>query len=196
MRQVALALIIKRYSHPPATAASIPRSKKILRTVLICMLLVSAAMLATAYSVTTLIWPPVVAAGCHLVFTILLHVLVPQAPKPDYVAPFFPYVPSLSLLLNAWLCASLPGMAWIQYAIFLVIVAAMYFVYSVASSYALNEHSAGKRGGGALPGDAGKHGVVERTVSVISQTPSDLHLEQLGDGKDAGIQGKKAVELV
>ena len=43
---------------------------------------------------------------------------------------------------------------------------------------------------------AGKHGVVERTVSVISQTPSDLHLEQLGDGKDAGIQGKKAVELV
>lgn len=93
------------------------------------------------YTVNAAFWPGLVAIGCHLLLTVLLHLLVPQAPRPSYSSPLFPYVPSLSLLLNAWLCGTLPGRAWVQYAIFLAVVAAIYFVYSAAGSYALQEHS-------------------------------------------------------
>lgn len=145
--------------------------------------------------------------GIHFALTAALHVLVPQAPKPDYTSPLFPYVPSASLLINAWLCSTLPGSAWIQYAIFLVIICVVYFAYSCASSLALQEHSGLAKAGAPGPdavrvisasGDfldaRGLEEVSPEGERVASFTAGAGAARGGGDGVE--LQGKKASELV
>jgi APA family basic amino acid/polyamine antiporter len=193
---VALALIIKRYSLPPAKAAAATVTQRALRYGLISSLVGTAVALGVTYNLDDRFWTYLVIIGLHIALTIALHALVPQAPKPDYVAPLFPYVPSASLLINAWLCSTLPGTAWIQYAVFLAIIAVVYFVYSIAGSLALQEHSALAQGG-----------VVQEVppmdvVRVTSQTEDERGIRQLPAQLGAasktgkGIEGGKAVELV
>lgn len=193
---VALALIIKRYSLPPAKAAAATVTQRALRYGLISSIVGTAVALGVTYNLDDRFWTYLVIIGLHIALTIALHVLVPQAPKPDYVAPLFPYVPSASLLINAWLCSTLPGTAWIQYAIFLAIIAVVYFVYSIAGSLALQEHSALAQGGvvpEVPPMDV---------VRVTSQTEDERGIRQLPAQLGAasktgkGIEGGKAVELV
>jgi hypothetical protein len=44
-----------------------------------------------------------VTAGLALLCCIAIHMLCPQYDRPSYRAPFFPYLPAASLLLNSFL---------------------------------------------------------------------------------------------
>jgi hypothetical protein len=44
-----------------------------------------------------------VTAGLVIICCIAIHVLCPQYDRPSYRAPFFPYLPGASLLLNSFL---------------------------------------------------------------------------------------------
>jgi len=220
---VALALIIKRYTLPEAKASLLPASKRYTKYGLIFLLVCSATALGVAYNLETeRWWIYLVLIGVHLLLTVALHALVDQGPIPDYTAPLFPYVPSASLLINAWLCSTLPGSAWIQYAIFLVIVTVIYFAYSVASSLALEEHSALRKNLDELRSDVSAvnkslGSVVggrrpSSIVGVIAQTEDGELMQVTQDGQrvempadgvfpdeveDAKpLEGSKAVEMV
>ncbi|KAI8465522.1 MAG: amino acid permease-domain-containing protein [Monoraphidium minutum] len=188
---VALALIIKRYSFPPSLALDVTPAQRWLRNGLIAALCGSALALGLLYQMDPRFWVYLIMIGIHFALTVALHVLVKQAPKPDYTSPLFPYVPSASLLINAWLCSTLPASAWIQYAIFLAIILAVYLVYSAASSVALEEHSALRRGLSAGPKDP------DDLVRVVSETADHTRLRELAGRDDPkGLEGAKAVQLV
>ncbi|GBF87743.1 cationic amino acid transporter-like [Raphidocelis subcapitata] len=178
---VAVALIIKRYTLPPKEAEEVSPRHKIARTALITLLVCSASGLGIAYNLDKRFWVYIIVICIHLALT--------MAPKPDYTSPLFPYVPSASLLINAWLCSTLPASAWTQYAIFLAIMCAVYFLYSCASSLALEEHSALRHGPktSAIP--------PEDLVRVISETASRRDLVELSpDGGEVPIErGASAV---
>jgi hypothetical protein len=163
----------------PATAAN----TKLLRNVLIFALLCSATGLGLAYNLDKRIWVYMIPIAIHIALTIALHVMVPQAPKPDYTSPFFPYVPSASLLINAWLCSTLPGSAWLQYAIFLAIMCVIYFTYSIASSLALRDHSA------LADLKATVRRIDSAVVRVISQTDDWASVHEVGPGGAIGPLG-------
>jgi hypothetical protein len=187
--QVALALIIKRYSLPPSKAAALPRARRILRNALIAGLVGSAAGLGIAYNLDRRFWVYLIVIAIHAAITAALHVFIPQAPRPAYTSPGFPYVPSASLLVNSWLCSTLPGSAWLQYLGFLAVVGVVYFGYSVAGSLALQEHS-GLRPEPSLTG-------LPRppcAVRVLSLTEDGRGLRSVappegGRGKDGGDGG-------
>lgn len=187
---VALALIVKRYTLPQSLAVDSPTSQKVLRFVFIAGICGTAIALGLLYNLDPRFWTYLIVIGIHVALTIGLHVLVKQGPKPDYVSPGFPYVPSASLLINAWLCSTLPAEAWIQYAIFLAIMIFVYLTYSMASSLALEEHSALRRGRSVdhappRPDDL---------VRVVSLTSDAKKLHELApDG--SSVQGAKAIEL-
>lgn len=47
-----------------------------------------------------------VTAGLVVICCIAIHVMCPQYDRPSYRAPFFPYLPAASLLLNSFLMVS------------------------------------------------------------------------------------------
>jgi hypothetical protein len=185
---------------PPSKAGALAPRQRLLRGALISALVLSAAALGIAYNLDTRFWVYLIVVGVHLLLTAALHLFVPQAPKPAFTSPLFPYVPSASLLVNAWLCSTLPGSAWVQYAIFLAIVCAVYFAYSIAGSLALEEHSPAR----AEPSLTGAPPPLE-VARVMSLSRDGCGVEEVdgaGEGPAAagagaeGLHGVKAVELV
>lgn len=72
--------------------------------------------------------------GASLLVAALMHVALPQSYKPLAPVPFFPYTPTCSMLLNAFLMSTLPVKAYQQYAIFLAVIVVMYVLYSIHSA--------------------------------------------------------------
>jgi hypothetical protein len=89
---VALALIVKRYTFPPSLAMNQSTAQRALRTALIVAICGTSIGLGLAYNLDSRYWVYLIIIGIHIVLTVALHVLVKQAPKPDYTSPLFPYV--------------------------------------------------------------------------------------------------------
>jgi hypothetical protein len=75
-----------------------------------------------------------ITAGVMLVCCIAMHLMCHQYSRPSYRAPFFPYLPAASLLLNSFLMSSLPASAYMQLAIFFGVVTVFYIFYSIHSA--------------------------------------------------------------
>ena len=77
-----------------------------------------------------------------------------------------------------------------QYAIFLAVVLVIYLVYSCASSLALEEHSALRKG---------RTNSFDRVGGSVVRVLSQGHgpsLQELGPGDNKALEGTKAVQLV
>lgn len=72
-----------------------------------------------------------VTAAVVLLCSIAIHLTCHQHNRPAYRMPLFPYAPAASLLLNCFLMASLPAMAYMQLGIFFAVVSIFYVFYSI-----------------------------------------------------------------
>jgi hypothetical protein len=68
-----------------------------------CCLLAAFACIYALYDGLPYIIGMAVTAGLVIVCCIAIHVMCPQYDRPSYRAPFFPYLPGASLLLNSFL---------------------------------------------------------------------------------------------
>jgi hypothetical protein len=82
-----------------------------------------------------------VTAGIVLLCCIAMHLTCHQYSRPSYRAPFFPYLPAASLLLNSFLMSSLPAAAYMQLAIFFGVVTVFYALYSIHSASVFDKKS-------------------------------------------------------
>jgi hypothetical protein len=123
-----------------------------------------------------------------------------RVPTPRHAPPPPPpkYVPSASLMINAWLCSTLPAESWWHFAIFLAVVTFIYFVYSCAGSLALEEHSLKRRGASVT----GRAPILEvPIVRIVSQAPDTgalVYMPQRGAdlGDPKALEGAKAADVV
>lgn len=102
-----------------------------------------------------------------LVACIVMHLGCHQYSRPSYRAPFFPYLPAASLLLNCFLMASLPWAAYMQLAIFFGVVIAFYTLYSIHAATTFDQ----KHNRGVI---ASKSTITSRVTSAMRPNPSLL----------------------
>jgi len=77
-------------------------------------------------------------------------VLVLRITRPDLARPFrvplFPVIPALGILLCGYLMVSLPGSAWIRFAVWLAIGLVIYAAYGFHNNVLAKQASAGREG--------------------------------------------------
>ncbi|KAF6256039.1 amino acid permease family protein [Scenedesmus sp. NREL 46B-D3] len=129
-----------------------------------------------------------VTAGLAILCCIAIHVLCPQYDRPSYRAPFFPYLPGASLLLNSFLMASLPANAYWQLAIFFAVVLVFYVLYSIHAAQNFEETClAGQKAVDLEDGPAVRGPSLE---DLAQPSPSDVAMHSLGPlgGDPAGLR--------
>ncbi|KAF8072860.1 CAT1 [Scenedesmus sp. PABB004] len=168
---VAIALIWKRLYDRDA-----PVRQQLRAVSLVALLAATGVAFACVYALCTGVAKAAglaVLGGVALLGSIAIHLTCHQHNRPKYRVPLFPYIPAGSILLNCFLMASLPGMAYMQLAIFFAVVLAFYGLYSVHAATAFEA----AQGRGVLAGKApgltpGPGGL--RSPSAFRSSPSSL----------------------
>lgn len=84
-------------------------------------------------------WELFAFVGAALLVALVMQLTLAQAYVPLAPIPLFPFTPTCSLLLNAFLMSTLPVTAYQQYAIFLAAVTGMYLLYSIHSASVMDK---------------------------------------------------------
>ncbi|WIA18741.1 hypothetical protein OEZ85_003431 [Tetradesmus obliquus] len=126
-----------------------------------------------------------VTAGILLICCIIMHLSCHQYSRPSYRAPFFPYLPVVSLLLNSFLMSSLPANAYMQLAIFFGVVTAFYVFYSIHSASTFDKKSQRGMIGSQMVGS--RMGSAMRGPSVLLAYKAPSHTAPMQGRWNGGV---------
>ncbi|WIA39047.1 hypothetical protein OEZ86_005191 [Tetradesmus obliquus] len=176
---VALALIWKRIVRPKHSFAD--NAKPYAMMALLTGCCIAFACIYALYEGLPHIIGMAVTAGLVVICCIAIHVMCPQYDRPSYRAPFFPYLPAASLLLNSFLMASLPARSYWQLALFFAIMIVFYVFYSIHAAHSFEKN--GLTGQKAVDLEDQGPVVDARGPSLLDlaeQSPADVAMYSLG----------------
>jgi len=111
----------------------------------------------------------IISIGALILFTVMLHLLVPQEYVPKkFKVPLYPYLPAFSIFINTFLMGQLTVHSYERFGIWCAACLAIYILYGMHASYSKSKRDA------ALPiksgGEAPEGAVVGSAVSKLADS--------------------------